>query len=305
MSKKYNKKDIGQKIKIIRLKKGMTLEEFGKLFNTSKGIISRWENGISTPTPERLKKIAELGGVSVAYITGISDYPIDEKQIEKLVYSTINDLLSSDCEILLKKAIQYFTNKEFDFAKITSDFYSSNVYNRIIKSDVNLINTYFAIWFEDYLIESYQKEMKTNENLIFHVLNSIPDDVYEYNHLDDKKDYLLSDIVKNSADKLKKISVITYSYDKSIDENLINQIIDILDEAKQKILALNEKYPDSPSDIARRIILFGKHQNPFDGKVMTTFIDDSKIVKDELHLPTEIYQSVIEYFNDDNHRTQY
>lgn len=305
MSKKYNKKDIGQKIKIIRLKKGMTLEEFGKLFDTSKGIISRWENGISTPTPERLKKIAELGGVSVAYITGISDYPIDEKQIEKLVYSTINDLLSSDCEILLKKAIQYFTNKEFDFAKITSDFYSSNIYNHIIKSDVNLINTYFAIWFEDYLIESYQEEMKTNENLIFHVLNSIPDDVYEYNHLDDKKDYLLSDIVKNSADKLKKISVITYSYDKSIDENLINQIIDILDEAKQKILALNEKYPDRPSDIARRIILFGKHQNPFDGKVMTTFIDDSKIVKDELHLPTEIYQSVIEYFNDDNHQTQY
>ncbi|WP_171335921.1 helix-turn-helix domain-containing protein [Enterococcus cecorum] len=294
------------RIRELRKNRGLTLKEVAKAVMIAPSQLSFYETGKRQPRElQTWENLANYFGVSVAYITGISDYPIDEKQIEKLVYSTINDLLSSDCEILLKKAIQYFTNKEFDFAKITSDFYSSNVYNRIIKSDVNLINTYFAIWFEDYLIESYQKEMKTNENLIFHVLNSIPDDVYEYNHLDDKKDYLLSDIVKNSADKLKKISVITYSYDKSIDENLINQIIDILDEAKQKILALNEKYPDSPSDIARRIILFGKHQNPFDGKVMTTFIDDSKIVKDELHLPTEIYQSVIEYFNDDNHRTQY
>lgn len=63
-----NKKAIGQRIQLIRLERGMTLEEFGKIFNTSKGIISRWENGVSIPNPERLKKIAEISGKSVEYI---------------------------------------------------------------------------------------------------------------------------------------------------------------------------------------------------------------------------------------------
>lgn len=58
--KNYYKKVIGERIKDIRLNKGMTLEEFGKLFNASKSIVYRWENGTSFPNPERLKAIAKL-----------------------------------------------------------------------------------------------------------------------------------------------------------------------------------------------------------------------------------------------------
>ena len=61
MVKKIDKKAVGQRIKEIRLKKGMTLEEFGGLFNAGKGLVSRWENGLSTPTPDRLKQIAKVG----------------------------------------------------------------------------------------------------------------------------------------------------------------------------------------------------------------------------------------------------
>lgn len=61
-------KAIGERIRLIRLSKGMTLEEFGKLFNTSKGVVSRWENGKGLLRPERLVRLSEISGKSVEYI---------------------------------------------------------------------------------------------------------------------------------------------------------------------------------------------------------------------------------------------
>ena len=63
-----NKKAIGERIKLIRLEKGLTLEEFGKFFNAGKGRVSTWENGKCMPCPKRLKKLAEISGKSMEYI---------------------------------------------------------------------------------------------------------------------------------------------------------------------------------------------------------------------------------------------
>ncbi|WP_312460592.1 helix-turn-helix transcriptional regulator [Proteiniclasticum sp.] len=60
-----NKKEVGLRIKTIRQERGMTQEEFGKLFNASKGNISLWENGSVLPNNERLKIIADLGSIAV------------------------------------------------------------------------------------------------------------------------------------------------------------------------------------------------------------------------------------------------
>lgn len=68
MAQEINKKVLGQRIKAIRLDKGMTLEEFGSLFNASKSIVSRWESGVSSPTPERLKSIAKIGDMTVSQL---------------------------------------------------------------------------------------------------------------------------------------------------------------------------------------------------------------------------------------------
>ena len=68
MTKDFDKNILGQRIKAIRLDKGMTLEEFGKLFGTSKSIVSRWESGISSPNPERLKTIAKVGDMTVGQL---------------------------------------------------------------------------------------------------------------------------------------------------------------------------------------------------------------------------------------------
>ena len=60
-------KVVGDKIKSIRLKRGETLEEFGKRFNppANKGLVSGWENGRYAPNTKRLKRIAELENMTV------------------------------------------------------------------------------------------------------------------------------------------------------------------------------------------------------------------------------------------------
>lgn len=60
-----NKSLVGLRIKKIRLEKGYTLEEFGKLFNANKALVSKWTSGSSLPNKERLKGIAKLGDMTV------------------------------------------------------------------------------------------------------------------------------------------------------------------------------------------------------------------------------------------------
>lgn len=62
---KVNNTEVGTRIKRIRLSKGMTLEEFGKLFGASKGSVQGWESGRNLPNPERLKSIAKIGDTTV------------------------------------------------------------------------------------------------------------------------------------------------------------------------------------------------------------------------------------------------
>ena len=56
--------NIGQRIKQFRLSQGMTQEQFGKLFGAGKGLVSRWENGLSIPGPKRMKTIANYMGTT-------------------------------------------------------------------------------------------------------------------------------------------------------------------------------------------------------------------------------------------------
>jgi len=65
-----DKEAVGQRIKSLRAKKGLTMEKFGELFQppASKSIVSRWERGKTLPSSERIKKISEIYGISTYYI---------------------------------------------------------------------------------------------------------------------------------------------------------------------------------------------------------------------------------------------
>ena len=72
-------KTTGEQIKSIRLELGETLEEFGKRFNppANRSLVSGWENNRYTPSPERLKVIAELGGMTVKDL--VSTHSVGER----------------------------------------------------------------------------------------------------------------------------------------------------------------------------------------------------------------------------------
>lgn len=61
---------VGHKIKTIRIQMGLTTEEFGKELTATKGTVSKWENGHYLPNNERLKRIAELGNITVEQLLG-------------------------------------------------------------------------------------------------------------------------------------------------------------------------------------------------------------------------------------------
>lgn len=60
------KKSIGNRIKNIRKKLGINQTDFGNLIDDAhKSVVSKWEKGQNLPNNERLKKIADLGNISI------------------------------------------------------------------------------------------------------------------------------------------------------------------------------------------------------------------------------------------------
>lgn len=112
------KKDIGIKIKTIRQSLGKNLREFGELVDdTSDSIVSRWEKGISKPNPYRLKRIAELGNKTIAYLL----YNSPEEYLYFNIDIDFQKLISNDIDVdgifvLLQSVVIDFCNtKQIDY----------------------------------------------------------------------------------------------------------------------------------------------------------------------------------------------
>lgn len=57
--------EVGQRIKNIRLNLGLNQEEFAKKIDSTIPAVSNWENGRNLPNKQRLKAIADIGGITV------------------------------------------------------------------------------------------------------------------------------------------------------------------------------------------------------------------------------------------------
>ncbi|MEY4762760.1 MAG: hypothetical protein RLZZ200_2616 [Pseudomonadota bacterium] len=65
-------KTIGQRIRELRKAQKRTLQDVGDLFSIKTSSVSNWETGKSTPTTEKLSKLARYFGTSVNYLlTGV------------------------------------------------------------------------------------------------------------------------------------------------------------------------------------------------------------------------------------------
>lgn len=128
------KKQLGQRIKKIRLNLGENLETFGSRFGANRGLVSAWENGRFIPNPERLLTIATLGNMSV-----------DELLYGSFRYNIIMFLTMFEVELKNDKSVP-------------TELHASiieNLKNRYFDSDGKLIDDWVAYDSLEDLIQSF------------------------------------------------------------------------------------------------------------------------------------------------------
>jgi|GEM_PF-4379623 hypothetical protein len=81
--KKVDKKDVGAKIRKIRLEKDLTLDEFSKRIDTQLNNVHLWEKGKFLPRKAMILKICEIGGITPVELLRKST-EIDKK-VEKMI----------------------------------------------------------------------------------------------------------------------------------------------------------------------------------------------------------------------------
>ncbi|WP_074432932.1 helix-turn-helix domain-containing protein [Bacillus ndiopicus] len=84
MNKPHDLKQVGKRIKEIRISLGLSMDDFAKRIDDKarSGTVANWETGKNLPNNERLKKIAELVNIRPAYL--LSGNPYDNLSPEEL-----------------------------------------------------------------------------------------------------------------------------------------------------------------------------------------------------------------------------
>ena len=62
-----------ERIKDLRIEKGIGQEDLAKELGVSASVISRWENGLREPSMSSLIALAKFFYVSIDYIVGLTD----------------------------------------------------------------------------------------------------------------------------------------------------------------------------------------------------------------------------------------
>lgn len=76
-------KILGYRLKIARENKNLTQMEVAKKLGISNGTLSGYERNYRDPDTETLAKLAELYGVSVDWLTGITDTPQTHDEVRE------------------------------------------------------------------------------------------------------------------------------------------------------------------------------------------------------------------------------
>lgn len=65
--------NLGERIKELRLEKGLTQPELAKIIGVSNGIISIWENNVNEPKATFIKRLATALDVTSDYLLGLKN----------------------------------------------------------------------------------------------------------------------------------------------------------------------------------------------------------------------------------------
>ena len=219
--------------------KEINQEDFADMVNASTGVISKYRNGISEPDLTLLSNMAEKLGVSMDYLSGLSDFEspnIDSIGISKItglstkaidvleickerypdyLIPTINFLIEQENLTLLEELIEY------KWADKSVNIENSKMSKA--KKDEALNN----------LKKEYDKENKKLEAMNYKPILSIIDSYFTLKVKSDEEIYITDNSIKKEKDVITR-KIVTSN--KIVDSAYFEELLDQLKEAKQKYL---------------------------------------------------------------------
>ena len=192
-----DKKAVGRRIEFIRKEKGMTLEEFGKLFNATKGNVSLWQKGSSLPSNERLVQIAKISGRTVEQILYGFDYESRIQQIISNSPSINNNNYKTYYEEL---TVRYF--EKINYLYPTEE--------EVIKKYLDIVETRKNELTLNSMVDSLGNNIDAIDQHYQGFININMDDINKLNteHLQE-----LSDNINEAVEKQREIKTLLYNLD--------------------------------------------------------------------------------------------
>lgn len=192
-----DKKAVGRRIEFIRKEKGMTLEEFGNLFNATKGNVSLWQKGSSLPSNERLVQIAKISGRTVEQILYGFDYESRIQQIIRNSPSINNNNYKTYYEEL---TVGYF--EKINYLYPTEE--------EVIKKYLDIVETRKNELTLNSMVDSLGNSIDAIDQHYQGFININMDDINKLNteHLQE-----LSDNINEAVEKQREIKTLLYNLD--------------------------------------------------------------------------------------------
>lgn len=199
------------------------MEQFGRNFGAHKSLVSKWEKAMSSPSRNRLKEIAEFGGMSLPEILGINLVEKVREYYLNIVYGEYDlfyGFVEND-EDFFKNLVNYISNLNITADNITHELVREAIFSLISQeqSNLNKIETYKINEFSEILSE--QKKL-LNELAI--KLN-----IKEYD----------PEMIVPALTDLDELKIKIHSITERIDSYLTGDIEKIINE---RIQELKEKY---------------------------------------------------------------
>jgi len=190
-----DKKAVGRRIEFIRKEKGMTLEEFGNLFNATKGNVSLWQKGSSLPSNERLVQIAKISGRTVEQILYGFDYGSRIQQIIRNSPSINNNNYKTYYEEL---TVRYF--EKINYLYPTEE--------EVIKKYLDIVKTRKNELTLNSMVDSLGNNIDAIDQHYQGFINTNMDDINKLNteHLQE-----LSDNINEAVVKQREIKTLLYN----------------------------------------------------------------------------------------------
>lgn len=182
-----NKVQMGQSIKQIRMKKGLTQEEFGELVdNATKSMVSKWERGDTSPSSKRQKIIFEIAdevGVTFFNINNSKDLrklierefrhvyseylQIQTKELGDRFKRVVKDI---DKEIIKEESVRYALSQDINSSTVTNNDIEEILYDFLDDTLTEILRDYPSDDLE-ILNDIKEKIMEIEEKLVSYYFN--------------------------------------------------------------------------------------------------------------------------------------